>query len=167
MELPNDIVLRPRFTLEYDVLPETMLCAYEDVGAISKDFVVYRADDHIFISIQKKKKQHFWSPQLHLEIYKIESQPTVIKGVYGPSPTVWTLFMFFHFLVFILFMASGVWLYTNVTLQLSYAFPLLGMILLFLAWIGLYIAGRIGRKKGKREMYRLQSFMYATLNNTL
>lgn len=55
MELPNDIVLRPRFTLEYDVLPETMLCAYEDVGAISKDFVVYRADDHIFISIQKKK----------------------------------------------------------------------------------------------------------------
>ena len=166
MELPKDIVLRPRFTLEYLGLPETVLHAYKAAGENSKEFMVHQVDDYVFISIPKKE-QHFWSPQLHLEIYKIESQPTVIRGLYGPSPTVWTLFMFFHFLVFILFMASGVWLYTNVTLQLSYAFPLLGMILLFLVWIGLYIAGRIGRKKGKSEMYRLQSFMYTTLNNTL
>jgi hypothetical protein len=166
MELPNDIVLRPRFTLEYTVLPETILRAYEDVGAISKDFIVHRADDHIFISIPKNE-QHFWSPQLHLEIYKIDSQVTVIKGLYGPSPTVWTLFMFFHFVVFILFMASAVWLYTNITLTLSYIFPLLGMILLFLIWIGLYIAGRIGKKTGRTEMYRLQSFMYSVLKKVL
>ena len=166
MELSNDIVLRPRFKLECAILPETILRAYENAGAISRDFLVHRSDDHIFISLPKKE-QHFWSPQLHLEIYKIETQPTVIRGLYGPSPTVWTLFMFFHFIVFILFMASAVWLYTNITLTLSYTFPLVGMTLLLLVWIGLYIAGSIGKKTGKTEMYKLQSFMYSVLNTLL
>lgn len=38
-------------------------------------------------------EEHFWSPQLSLDL---ESQPdggTRIRGVYGPRPSVWTMFM--------------------------------------------------------------------------
>ena len=54
MELPNDIVLRPRFTLEHLGLPETVLHAYKAAGENSKEFMVHQVDEHVFISIPKK-----------------------------------------------------------------------------------------------------------------
>lgn len=93
MEFSNDITLRPRFSLELNALPENVLYAFEEVANTQEDFIISCVDDHVFIRIPKHK-QHFWSPQLHLEIYKIEQQPTVLKGLFGPKPTVWTLFMF-------------------------------------------------------------------------
>jgi len=43
--------------------------------------------------------QSFWSPQLHLEIVKLDEdeQKSKIYGLFGPNPTLWTFFMFLHF----------------------------------------------------------------------
>lgn len=164
MQIPNDIVLRPRFSLEMTSSPEILLSSFEEAGNKTDEFVVSRIDDHVFIRIPKKQ-QHFWSPQLHLEIYQLEKQPTVIKGLFGPSPTVWTLFMFLHFAVATLFIAAGIWMYTNITLNANYIVPLVSMILLFTFWFMLYFAGRLGRKAGKAEMRHLQSFMFNTLSD--
>ncbi|MBE15431.1 MAG: GTP-binding protein [Cytophagaceae bacterium] len=166
MELPNDIVLRPRFSLDLPLPPETILHYFEGESSKASDFVISRIDDHVFIRIPKHK-QHFWSPQLHLEIYQIEQQPTVLKGLFGPSPTVWTLFMFLHFAVVLLFIAAGVWLYTQVSLGDTYVAPLIAMILLILVWIVLYVAGRLGKRAGYKEMISLQTYMYLILNQTL
>lgn len=166
MHIPNDIVLRPRFTLEMNSSPEKLLSTFENAVKTTTDFVVSRVDDHVFIRIPSKV-QHFWSPQLHLEIYKIETQPTVIKGLFGPSPTVWTLFMFLHFVVAALFIAAGIWIYTNITLGDSFITPLVSIIFLFISWFMLYFAGRWGRKSGKKEMQALQSFMYKVLSKQL
>ena len=162
MELPNEIVLRPRFSLEYSNTPEFLLALFEEAGKNTNDFVLSRVDDHVFIRIPKSK-QHFWSPQLHLEIYKIESQPTVIKGLYGPNPTVWTLFMFLHFVVGTLFIGAGVWLYTNIALGDPFIFPIVALITLLLMWFVLYFSGRLGKQAGKKEMLLLQTYFYDTL----
>ncbi|RMB64134.1 GTP-binding protein [Dokdonia sinensis] len=166
MHIPNDLVLRPRFTLKMNSSPEKLLSSFENTGKMTTDFVISRVDDHVFIRIPKKK-QHFWSPQLHLEIYSIEKHPTVIKGLFGPSPTVWTLFMFLHFVVASLFIAAGIWMYTNIALGDSLLAPLICMILLFISWFVLYIAGRWGKKSGQKEMQALQSFMYKVLSKQL
>lgn len=158
MHIPNDIALRPRFTLEMSASPEILLGHFEEAGKMNRDYVVSRIDDHVFIRFPKEQ-QHFWSPQLHLEIYKLEKQRTVIKGLFGPSPTVWTLFMFFHFAVILLFITAGIWMYTAMTLEDSFIIPLLGMIVLVIAWFILYFAGRLGRKAGKTEIRALQYFM--------
>ena len=144
--------------------PETIIAAYADAAITSNEFVISSVDDHVFIRIPRQK-QHFWSPQLHLEIYKIEDQPTILKGLYGPSPTVWTLFIFLHFIIAILFIAAGIWWYTYLRLEKATLVPLLVMGILVIGWFGLYAAGRLGRKKGTQEMQQLQGFMYEILNN--
>jgi len=164
MELSNQVVLRPRFQLELDEAPEKLLVAFKLAGKNSDDFVTSRVDDHVFIRFPKKK-QHFWSPQLHLEIYKIEDQPTVLKGLYGPSPTVWTMFMFLHFVVGTLFIGAGIWVYTNIRLERPSTLPIIAMGTLFVLWFVLYFLGRMGRKAGKNEMLSLQRFMYEVLKS--
>lgn len=37
--------------------------------------------------------QHFWSPQLSVSFEEVENK-TVVRGMYGPHPTVWAVFLF-------------------------------------------------------------------------
>ncbi len=164
MEFSKDIVLRPRFSFELDALPEKVLQAFEEIAKTQNTYVISRVDDHVFIRIPKQK-QHFWSPQLHLEIYKIDEQPTVLKGLFGPKPTVWTLFMFLHFIVATLFIGAGMWMYSNISLKTSYAIPLVTMVVLCILWFVLYFSGRLGKEAGKTEMKALHYFMYDTLKS--
>ena len=48
-------------------------------------------DHHAILNVPEAD-QHFWSPQLSLDL---ESEPggTHIRGLYGPRPSVWTMFM--------------------------------------------------------------------------
>jgi hypothetical protein len=120
--------------------------------------VISSSDDHIFIRITKQK-QHFWSPQLHLEIISLEEQKSFLQGFFSPNPTVWTMFMFFHFVVAILFLGFSIWTYTNYTLHSSFALQLAGMFFMILIWIGLYFGGRMGKLAGKKEMHAQYDFM--------
>ena len=88
-----------------------------------------------------------------------------MRGLFGPKPAVWTMFMFFHFAVASLFIAFGIWAYTNYTLGADYHLPMSFMGCMIMAWIILYIAGRAGKKAGKQEMEQLYGFMHKTLKN--
>ena len=103
--ISNDIVLRPRFNLELSESKEKLLIALEN-SAIDP-FLVKRIDEHIFIKFNKKNN-HFWSPQLHLEIHEVDLKNCKLYGVFGPNPTLWTFFMFLHFGVATLFIILGV-----------------------------------------------------------
>jgi hypothetical protein len=100
MELSNEIILRPRFNFKVNEINNVLLSLFEDKGRTQSDFIVTRVDAHVFNKIPKQK-QHFWSPQLHLEINEDydEKKTSMIYGLFGPNPTVWTMFMFFHFVV--------------------------------------------------------------------
>ena len=164
MSLSNEIVLRPRFKFEADGSSEILLQGFEDAKKSQSDFIVTRIDDHVFVKFPKQV-QHFWSPQLHLEINKKDEQSSIINRLFGPNPTVWTMFMFFHFIVAGLFLGCVIWAYTNVTLGNSYAIPLFLTLFMVLIWFVLYFAGRLGRTKGIPEMYKLHGFMKNTLRN--
>ena len=81
MSLTNEIVLRPRFKFDVTHHNESILELFEDTTKKQSDFIVSRVDDHIFIKIPKNK-QHFWSPQLHLEINKKKMNLQVLFMVY-------------------------------------------------------------------------------------
>ncbi len=163
MEITNDIVLRPRFFMDLEIPSEKALKAFEEKGKTCKDFKISRIDHHVFIRIPKKD-QHFWSPQLHLEIYNVDEQPK-LKGLFGPNPTVWTFFMFAHFIVVTSFIGVGIWMYVNMSLGNDYLYAIIAMVLLFISWFVLYFAGRLGREAGKKEMYALYEFMKCELNS--
>ncbi|WP_103072194.1 GTP-binding protein [Aquimarina sediminis] len=166
MEISNDIVLRPRFFIDIDIPAEKALEAFEKAGDTCKDFKISRVDHHVFIRIPKKE-QHFWSPQLHLEIYDVAEDKPKLKGLFGPSPTVWTLFMFLHFVVAILFVGAVIWMYVNIRFEESYIYPIVSMFFLAITWFVLYFSGRLGRQAGKKEMHLQYLFMKKVLRSNV
>jgi hypothetical protein len=163
MPLANDIVLRPRFKFEIPRSNEAVLSDFDKIKKEQSHFVVSRIDDHVFIRYPKAE-QHFWSPQLHLEINEVNKDTCMLHGLFGPNPTVWTLFMFLHFMVAGLFIAFGIWAYTNWALNQNFAVQISLMVLMVVIWIALYFAGSIGKASGKKDMLKLQAFMNTVLN---
>ena len=158
MPTTNDIVLRPRFKIELNQNNETLLKAFEGAKKTHPNFIVSRIDDHVFIKFPKEK-QHFWSPQLHLEINESENDSSILHGLFGPNPTVWTMFMFFHFLVACLFIGFGIWAYTNWSLGNNYAIQVFITLFMVVIWFALYFGGRIGKATGTDQMHELHEFM--------
>ncbi|WP_339917364.1 GTP-binding protein [Yeosuana marina] len=158
MSTTNTIVLRPRFKIELERDNESALKDFEDAKASQNNYIVNRIDDHVFIKFPKHR-QHFWSPQLHLEINEIDKKSSLLYGLFGPNPTVWTLFMFLHFMVAGLFIAFSIWAYTNWCLKSSYAIQVCLMFFMVIVWFVLYFAGSIGKASSKNEMLELQQFM--------
>ncbi|WP_186826727.1 GTP-binding protein [Psychroserpens burtonensis] len=162
MSTTNDIVLRPRFKFHLKENNTYILDLFEDTETTQKDFIISRIDDHLFIKIPKAK-QHYWSPQLHLEINQNENKGSIIYGLFGPNPTVWTMFMFFHFIVAGLFIGCGIWTYVNWSLGNSYALQLFFALFMIVIWLALYFGGRLGKKTGMTQMHELHHFMRDTL----
>ncbi len=161
--IKQDIVLRPRFK---KLLPRTntyYLEQFKIAKKSQKDFIVSIVDDHVFLKLPKDQQQ-FWSPQLHLEIVEDGEKTSVLHGVFGPNPTVWTMFMFFHFVVAGLFIAASIWAYSNWKLDNSYSIQLGIMFLLVVLWFVLYFSGRIGKDSSKEEMHALHNFMNDIIN---
>lgn len=164
MAVSNTIILRPRFKFSVTANHQQLLTAFETINTTTTGFVVSRVDDHIFIRFPKQE-QHFWSPQLHLEINEEGEEKSTVNGLFGPKPNVWTMFMFFHFVIAILFIAFGIWAYTNYKLNTPFGIPLFFTLFMVLLWIAFYFIGRLGKGKGKPEMHLLYNFMNETLKN--
>lgn len=161
--LKNDIILRPRFTLEVPVQSAQVFHAF----TVAKQqphqpYKIVISDYHIFIKVPKTEV-HFWSPQLHLEVQSVTAYTTAINGLFGPSPTVWTFFMFLHTIVATSFLGIAMWGYSNYLLNNSYIAQISIGVMLVLTWFVLYTIGRMGRATGKKQMQQLYTFMHNTL----
>jgi hypothetical protein len=162
MDLPNDIVLRPRFQDEF---PECAGNILERVESAGRDpFVIKRLDDHLFIKFNDAER-HFWSPQLQLEVLDEGKQGCRVYGLYGPNPTLWTFFMFLHFGVATLFVILGIWAYSSASLGRPYGPLVGGMVVMVVLWFAFYAFGRAGRAKGKPQMHELYRFYREALNS--
>jgi len=159
----NEVVLRPRFKIELNRSHTSVLEAFEAKRLDQKQFIVSRVDDHVFIKLPKVQQQ-FWSPQLHLEINALENNKSQLYGLFGPNPTVWTLFMFLHFLVAGLFIAFCIWAYSNYALKVDYQLQVWGIVGMIILWFLLYFSGRLSKTSNQKEMTALYTFMSSVLD---
>ncbi len=56
---------------------------------------------HVNLHVHERER-HFWSPWLSLEIVERDGGGAVVRGRFGPHPSIWTAFVFTHFLVLVL-----------------------------------------------------------------
>ena len=159
----SDIHLRPRFKMNFKESQQNLISKFEsnlkngDCKYCSKI-----VDGHIVIDVPVAEN-HFWSPQLNIEIEKIEEGKTIVKGLFGPKPQVWTLFMFFHFAVAVAFIGFSVMAYVQWSLKTDFMFALSMVIGLPVIWIVMYFLGRWGKSTGHKQMDDLYKFMMKTL----
>ncbi len=160
--LPNSVVLRPRFKIALDSPVEKVVAVFDNTE--HQSFLLNKIDEHVFIKF-KLKYRHFWSPQLHLEVQEVDEKSSILHGLFGPNPTLWTFFMFLHFGVALCFLALGVWAYSNASLKQDYKVQLGGMVMLAVLWFIFYFFGRAGKKKGRPQMEEMYLFMQNSLEN--
>jgi len=89
--------IRPRFEVasKYSVteLQDIMKKAIKSKDAPCDGKVRYG-----YVSLfPKEEDHHYWSPHLSVTIEEIpEEEGSLLRGLYGPSPAVWTMFVFVY-----------------------------------------------------------------------
>ena len=158
----NRILLKPRFKLKFRETEEDILSQFRD--KLADPDCIYSSkivNQHIVIDVPDKE-EHFWSPQLHVEIEK-EDDITIVKGILGPKPKIWTFFMFLHFIVAILFFVFFVIAYSRWSLNQEYTSSMIMCLLMPVVWVGLYFFGQLGKKFGYQQMVGLHELLLSSL----
>lgn len=106
----------------------------------------------------KTPEDHYWKPFLSIRT-EIEEEKTIVRGVFGPGSSIWTLFMFLYFLCAVLWMTFFTMWFVERQIKsddfpwaLPASFAVLALILL------LYLAARIGQSRAKKQMEKLRQF---------
>lgn len=162
-ETNHTIFLRPRFSFHIEMEAEKAVARIQEyISGVERRYKIKVVDFHMFIDIPDKYA-HFWSPQLHIELIEKEGGGATVKGLFGPKPNVWTLFMFLHFLVGGAFVSFVAMLYIRHSLDQPIALPVVMTIALPIVWILLYVFGRLGRDTGKKQMKELHQLLVQSL----
>lgn len=103
---------------------------------------------------------HYWSPQLNFRVEPDEDDDdySVVSGLIGPRPAVWTMFMFIYSAIGVIAFFISLFAVSKIMLgkptNLLYAFPIA---LLFM--LTAYLVGKYGEKLAKDQMELLKQFV--------
>jgi hypothetical protein len=162
MDTSNTVRLRLRFYKDVEEGIDQVRKKFEDYAQkVPGDFKISVCDNHIWLNIVGEKRQ-YWSPHLHIELEPRE-QHTHIRALFGPAQTLWTFFMFLHFLVAGVFTIFGMILYSNIGLNQPYLFDLVVMVLMVIVWFLLYFIARQIRFNGYGQMNELEALFLKVL----
>lgn len=157
-ETLNSIRNRPRFKLYTNLSPEeyeTNLRNYLDKNHDQFFGNINREVATIFV---RTKVNDYWKPNLALRIEK-EEGTTVIRGIFGPSTSVWTFFMFLYFLFIVSWMTFFTLYYVEKQIKTDnypWSLPCSFVVLVLIALT--YTAARFGQLKARDEMKLLRKF---------
>jgi len=157
-EYLNKILLKPRFSIEINETKEQILSKFID--KLNHEDCAYSrkiSGNHIFIDLPKEQLQ-LWSPQLSISV-ESENTGSRLRGLFAPKPSVWTFFMFLHFVVAIAFLIFSAMTYANYVAKNEYSLWFGLMLLCIVLWFVLYAAGQLGKHKAKYQMEDLKVFL--------
>jgi hypothetical protein len=103
------------------------------------------------------EEQHYWSPQLSLSLEPTE-EGCLLRGLYGPRPEVWTMFVFFYAIIGLAATIIAIIGFSNMSLGKS------GMVLWLLPlliglFLTLYLTAYFGKRMGQDQMVTLHRFL--------
>ncbi|MBO6516154.1 MAG: hypothetical protein JJ975_06360 [Bacteroidia bacterium] len=115
---------------------------------------------HATIRIPEEQR-HFWSPQLSLN-FEQRQDGTQIRGLYGPRPDVWLMFMFVYFLLGFAALVLLIVGLSRYNLGLSSYF--LWIVPFILGGIvTLWLGGKAGKKIGHSQIYQIHNLIKPNL----
>lgn len=157
--MDKNITLRMRFYSVSNKPIENIKKEFEELkDKIEPDYKIKILDNHVWLSLGVLRREKY-SPQLHLELEKMEDGNTAINGLYGPDPILWTFFMFLHFIVATVFIIFSAIAYSKWSLNQKNNIDLAIMFAMIVTWFLLYYIARLNRRKGIPQMEELQKLM--------
>jgi len=155
--------IRPRFQEIIAASPEVIqhrIQAYAET--VTDCHLTDGVPGHLVVKIPPAD-QHYWSPQLGLTFEEHE-EGTLVRGLYGPNPTVWLLFMFGYgtlgtialFIAIIGFSQKNL----GIDAPILWVLPVLAA-----AALTLYLIAQFGQKIGAEQMFTLHHFYEAAVGH--
>jgi hypothetical protein len=157
--------IRPRFRQFRNEKPEEIENTLRRKIEGNKDqFTGIFMGGHITIKVNPRNR-HFWSPQLNLSLETIQDI-TVIRGLYGPNPTVWAIFFFGYATLGIILVITGMFLLSQYMLGLDTKLWWVMPFCIFSALV-LYVIAQMGQKIGASQMFDLHHFYEETIGEKI
>ena len=151
---------RPRFKIFTEI-------SRDEYAIYLKRFLKERAlefegnvNREVAIITVRSEQNNYWNPCLSL---RTETDPeenkTVIRGIFGPTSSVWTFFMFLNFIFGIMWMvAITIWYVEKQIKSNDFPWALTFSIIMLVCLALTFAAARIGKWKGKKQMQQLRTF---------
>ena len=159
--------IRPRFQVVVPYPPEQVLgklrASLKKEGAKCRGKAV-----HGFATLRiPDPERHYWSPQLSVMVEPAEDGGgSLLRGLYGPAPTVWTMFVFFYSLIGILIVF--ITLIGTSHLSLDQPAGILWWVpVLLVLLLTLYLVSYFGQRLGHDQMETLHTFLEECLGMDL
>ena len=106
-------------------------------------------------------ERHYWSPQLSLSLEEHE-EGTLVRGLYGPNPTVWAMFTFGYSAIALIALFIAIIGFSKRSLGMEapilYALPVLGGLA-----IVMYFIAQTGQKLGVEQTFTIHHFYEETM----
>jgi hypothetical protein len=103
------------------------------------------------------EEQHYWSPQLTLNMEETE-EGTHLRGLFGPRPAVWTMFVFFYTVIGVAILFIGIFGLSY--WQLGKSANILWLVpVLVLLFLSLYLVAFFGQKLGHDQIEIMHRFL--------
>lgn len=112
------------------------------------------------------KDQHYWSPRLNITLEADENGKTLIRGLYGPRPGVWTMFVFFYFVIAVAITFISIIGFSNISLDHSGSILWLVPVLLVI-FATLWLVAYYGQRLGHDQMLTLHYFLEKSLGEPI
>jgi len=156
---------RPRFKVYTKASKERLIQTIKELlknhsdqfgGYANKEFAMVRL---------KKDKDKYWAPQLQIRWEIDEDNPKyiVVRGIIGPRPNIWTMFMFFYGLSGALIITLGTYAFSEyyVTGTSAWIWSIPFAVLLA---FGTYLASKIGQIIAKEHLHAINIFVDEIFN---
>jgi len=160
----NKLRIRPRFKEIVALSPEQVTGNIREQLAANANVCKGEIIDHHVILKIPSQHQHYWSPQLSLELEEHDAG-TLIRGLYGPKPGVWTMFVFFYSAFGFLTLMGLLFGLSQLMLKMDayglWAAPVGAVIL-----IGLFVVSKVGQNLSKQQMRQLHDFLMRAVAET-
>ena len=148
--------IRPRFSIDTDMSMEEVGDKLKQGLEKDKSCIGFVKRNYAAIFLPAEE-QHYWSPQLKISMDELEDGKTEVRGMYGPRPAVWTMFVFFYFFIAVATLIITIIGYSNMRLDKS-ATILWWVPVLVIVFFSLYLTSHLGKMKGKSQIITLHKF---------
>jgi hypothetical protein len=153
-EVPAEFSLsqvRPRFHFDLPISAKDFVLKFKQGLKLENNPCKGEANEFYATLFFPSHMRHYWSPQLTLTVQKLDENSIHVRGLYGPRPPVWTMFMFFYITIgvsiFFILMIGGA------NLSLGQSSDILWLVPLLLAvFFSFYGVAYLGKKKSKPEI---------------
>ena len=149
--------IRPRFRLtsklSIEEIGEKIKSALEEPNVACIGQIIH---GHSTIKMPIKD-QHYWSPQLSMTLEKTQNG-TLIRGLYGPRPEVWTMFVLFYTIIGLATLAALV--FGMSYMMLGQSVWVLWLVPAFLTiFLSLFLVANRGKSMGKEQIHVIHHFV--------